>query len=137
MRAFSVLELLLVVAIVGILGSLALQQYSYKESACVENLIQNLQNLQDDIAQYFTKQYLLQSRARMQLNDLMQSLMQNRQLSNPRCSILINNDKITMTSYGLKTTFTLTPTTEFSAPKISCPLSNELCKKINHRLSKK
>lgn len=131
-RAFSLIELVFVVAITGILSLAFLHLQNPNPTICIQKLEGFLASMQDEISRAFMHSYLTHKSF-----DVDQILKTKQFKSTPACKLTFKNQKIQVQAYNLKTTFSFQAMASNTAPKLSCPLSNSLCKKLNNRLLSK
>lgn len=136
-KAFSIIELIFVITILGILATLGFQKNLFKETRCTAYLASSLANFQNEISLYFTNSYL--SHKNISFEDIEILFQKYTTKNTPFCSLTLNqkNLSITATNNNLKTTLNITPKDLSTNLKIQCPFSNILCKKIHYRYSSK
>lgn len=132
-KAFSLIEFVFVVAIVGILSLSFLHLQNPNPTLCVKKLESFLANLQDEISRAFMQAYIMHKDF-----DMLEQLLATKHFaSTSSCKLAIKNQKIQVQAYKLKTTFSIQSVALNTAPRLSCPLSNPLCKKLSNRILSK
>ncbi len=132
-KAFSFIELIFVIVVVGILSLAFLHLQNPNPTICIQKLESFLSSLQDEISKGFMHSYL----GNKDFNVLNHALKIKQFASTPMCRVTIKNQKIQVQAYNLKTTFSFQILAPDTAPRLSCPFSNSLCKKLNNRLLSK
>lgn len=99
---------------------------------CTQKLGIFLSSLQDRIAQGFLRSYMAhQTFGAKDVDALLHSSIFP---SKGNCKLVVSDQKIQVQSGNLQTIFEIQYVSENAAPKIICPFSNPLCKKLNSRI---
>lgn len=136
-RAFSMIELVFVVAILGILSALFFK--TSFTNPCFYRLGGVLSAFQDEITKNFTLSYIAgRDTGSISYSEILHNAMDSQHfISTPTCSIHLSYPYLNLRDGDLSTTFAFSSASLRYNPKLSCPFSDLLCKKIHHRLSLK
>lgn len=132
-KAFSLFEMMLFLAISGILLTQALPKLNFGQTPCLEQLKSKLLQANDAFLTLYS-QKMMQFNAPFLIAPVLENLTQK---INKHCFFEYKKSKL-FAHIGSKTlSFEISPKDFQSKPKIYCSLSNALCRKFWQRTLKK
>lgn len=136
-KAFIGIEIILTLAILGILGTILFKATPVQEKICVFKITKNIQDFQTQMASTFTKAYFENAKLH---HSAIQEIFQPYALSHSKhCTLALNAKKsiIIARSYKEQTSFQIVSNNLSTHPQIKCSLNSKLCKKFHNRMSNK
>ncbi len=134
-NAFSLIELVFIIAIVGILVFVLPRELNIPQRACYAKLASQLASLQQNLSIAYTKATL--SLQNIPQNDVL-TIIESFRLESKHCFLGFEKSKFVAKAFSEKTTFTLEPSDLSVQPSFKCPFSsNALCREILERTKTK
>ncbi len=133
-KAFSLIELIFIIALVGVLASLAIPRFQISKKACYAKLSNKLTTLQQEISFFYTKATLNQSAINQ---DEVLSLISTHQLLESNCSFTLSGSSIIAQAFEDMTSFSIEPSDFSVQPSFKCLFSDSLCREILNRTKAK
>lgn len=136
-KAFSYIELVFVIVIFGVILTLALPRLTFSAKVCQINLSTRLATMQNQLSLLFS--YAQLSQTPVDKNKIYSIFHTLEDRNTAKCSIRFNEQTLNIEAISgtQSVKFSITPKDFSINPKISCPLSNSLCKKISYKTKQK
>lgn len=122
-RGFSLLELVIVIAILGIIAFHAFPRFLIQESLCLYQLRIRLQKANQEFLTYYARSITHNQTPKIDL--VLQELTKR---DDPQCYFELKNHKLVAHFNTKVLEFAIAPKDFSSKPKIYCQLSNQLCR---------
>lgn len=133
-KAFSLIELIFVIALVGVLASIAIPRLQISQKACYAKLASKLTLLQQELSFFYTKITLNQSTPSQ--DDIL-AIIATHSLVESRCFFGISGANLIAKAFDESTSFSIEPSDFSVQPSFKCLFSNALCREILNRTKAK
>jgi len=131
LKGFSLIELVFIVAIVGVIASIGLTKFSIKEKLCYIELANELSNIQYKLSIIYTNLSLSQQEPNK--NQIL-SLISSSSVNKKDCFLGFHQSKLIAKAFDKTTTFSIEPSDVSIQPSFKCAFSsNVLCREILSR----
>lgn len=133
-RAFSMIELVFVIAVIGVLSAAFIKQLDLGKKACYTKLAHTLASIQEQLSIVYARHSLL---ATMPTETEVRAIIQAHALESPQCRIGFVRNRFRAEVAGVGANFTLEPSDFSIQPSFKCAFSNNIvCREILLRIKK-
>ncbi|WP_115010792.1 type II secretion system protein [Helicobacter canis] len=127
-RAFSMIELVFVIAVLGVLSATLIKQLDFSKKACYTKLAHTLGTIQEQLSFLYTRHSLLGSKP---TQSQVRALIEAHTLESKQCRLGFVRNRFRAEVAGVGVNFTLEPSDLSIQPSFKCPFSrNIVCREI-------
>lgn len=127
-RAFSMIELVFVIAVLGVLSATLIKQLDFSKKACYTKLAHTLGTIQEQLSFLYTRHSLLGNKP---TQSQVRALIEAHTLESKQCRLGFVRNRFRAEVAGVGVNFTLEPSDLSIQPSFKCPFSrNIVCREI-------